>query len=328
MINIGKFNEVLEEKFPLKEWKKDVQDSRKRPIISPGTIFKVVSEMVIFEQKALLEVDNFARSQVALAWHQSKRKMVASDTTIERSLAGFNCDTVRKILKDSQLILDIERMSGIVLPSGVKLRVGVVDGSEFGGFGASVLTFVGMVNAPVDVELYSKGKELSATSILLRRAIKRYGKSFVEIIINDGLFVTKRYIFRCKEEVGCDVLIKTKDENLTIIQDAKGLFFGMETDVDDGIERIEGIDINRKVKYQVISCSGFSWQGLPYNMKVAYVKEEALKLVEGRDEVDEFWVITTKASLVGEDIRELAHKRWEIENNVFKRLNSLVKSKR
>ncbi|MDI6735953.1 MAG: hypothetical protein QME42_07155 [bacterium] len=43
-----------------KGWKKEVEDNRNRPIISPGTIFKLVSETVIFEQQNLLEIDNFA----------------------------------------------------------------------------------------------------------------------------------------------------------------------------------------------------------------------------------------------------------------------------
>ncbi len=328
MINIGKFNQLLEEKFPIKGWKKEVKDNRKRPIISPGTIFKLVSETVIFEQQNLLEVDNFARTPVALNWHQSNRQMVASDTTIERSLEGFNCEVVRKILKDAHLVLEKERTGGIILPSGRRLRFGIVDGSEFGGFPASVLTITGMVNAPVDIELYSKGKELAGTRNLLQRAGKRFGKGFVDIIGGDGLYITKDHLLQCKEELGCDALIKTKEERLTIIQDAKGLFFGMEPEAGDGIERIEGVDINRHLKYQVIATAGFSWQDIPFKLKVAYVREEILKPIKGRPDVEEFWVITTDESLTAEDMRELAHKRWEIENNVFKRLNGLVKSKR
>jgi len=41
-----------------------------------------------------------------------------------------------------------------------------------------------------------------------------------------------------------------------------------------------------------------------------------------------FWVITTDQSLSCKELRELAHKRWQIENNIFKRLNELVGSKR
>jgi|Deesub1362A_J573_1020465.scaffolds.fasta_scaffold13436_1 hypothetical protein len=328
MVTIGKFKQILKEKFPFKEWEKEVEDNRKRPIISVGTIFKLVTEMVIFEQQNLLEVDNFARRAEGLAWHKSNRKMVASDTTIQRSLEGFNCEVVRKILKDAQLVLEKERMGGIRLPSGRQLRFGVVDGSEFGGFPASVLTLVGMVNAPVDVELYSKGKELEATRNLLKRVGERFGNGFVDIISGDGLYMTKGHLLQCKEELGCEALIKTSDESLTIIQDAKGVFFGMGEERGDGIERIEGVDINRNLKYQVIAASGFSWQEIPFKLKVGYVREEQLKPKKGGCEVEEFWVITTDESLGAEDIRELAHKRWEIENNVFKRLNSLVKSKR
>jgi hypothetical protein len=40
------------------------------------------------------------------------------------------------------------------------------------------------------------------------------------------------------------------------------------------------------------------------------------------------WVITTDESLTAEDLREVAHARWWIENGVFRRLSGLVDSKR
>ena len=37
----------------------------------------------------------------------------------------------------------------------------------------------------------------------------------------------------------------------------------------------------------------------------------------------EFWVLTSLEALTAEEMRELAHWRWDIENNGFKSLNSL-----
>ena len=67
---------------------------------------------------------------------------------------------------------------------------------------------------------------------------------------------------------------------------------------------------------------------MAYEFKVARVEEHKLKSVPERPADELFWVVTTQTSLSGQDMRELAHRRWGIENNVFKRLNALVGSKR
>ncbi|MDI6734640.1 MAG: hypothetical protein QME42_00345 [bacterium] len=185
-MNIGKVNKILEDKFPLKEWENKVQDTRKQPVIPPSTIFKLVRETVLFGQKSSLEVDHFGRLSSSLKWHQSNRKIVASDTTILRVLEGFNCDKVREILNDAHMVLEDEDIFRTILPSGRRLKIGIVDSSEFGGFPASVLIVAGAVNAPLDVELYSRDKELLATKTVLNRAKDKLGKGFVDITLGDG----------------------------------------------------------------------------------------------------------------------------------------------
>ena len=59
------------------------------------------------------------------------------------------------------------------------------------------------------------------------------------------------------------------------------------------MNRVEGFDSEREMDYEVVWAEGFQWQGL-----------------------------------VGEELRELGHGRWRIENGIFKRLNALVESKR
>jgi len=327
-MNINNFNKIIKQKFPLENWEGKVEDERKQPIIPASTIYKSVVGMVLFGQKSLLEVDLFNRLPPILKWYQSSRSMVVSDSTIERSLAGYNCDRLEEILGEGYKILKDEGILWVVLPSGRKLSVGMVDGSEFGRFPGVVLLIPGGVNVAMDVELYSKGKELEASKKVLLRSKEKFGKNFVDIIDADGLYLNEGHFLFCKQEIGCDVIVKTEDERLTIIQDAKGLFFGMKEEVGDGIEGVEGVDVKRNISYEIIACGGFKWQGLPFELKVAYVKEIHLKPIKGRPEVEEFWIITTELSLSGEDMRELVHLRWEIENNVFKRLNSLVRSKR
>jgi len=328
MVNIGKFQEVLEKNFNIKEWESKVQDERKQPIILPGTIFKLGMEMVLFGQKSLLEVDEFGEKEWFLAWHKSHRKKVASDTTMERSLEGFNIKILQEILAEAYESLGNLKASYKVLPSGKMRRVGIVDGSDFGGFRGVVFTIAGMVNSPLDIEPYSLGKELEAARNVISRVKARFGRGCVDITLKDGLHMSRDNILHCKEELGSEVFIKTKEETLDIVEDARGLFFRGEPEIGDGIERVEGVDSTRKIEYRITACAGFRWQDIPYEFKVAHVWERKIKPIKGRPEIEEFWAITTDTSLSAEDMRELAHFRWEIENNTFKRLNSLVGSKR
>ena len=53
-------------------------------------------------------------------------------------------------------------------------------------------------------------------------------------------------------------------------------------------------------------------------MNVVHVKESYVKTKRQED----FWVLCTDESLSGEQLRELGHLRWRIENNGFKQLNA------
>jgi len=75
------------------------------------------------------------------------------------------------------------------------------------------------------------------------------------------------------------------------------------------------------------ALAGLEWDGLSYPLKVAWVREEKLKPRPDENPIEEFYVITTRLDLSAEEMRQIAHYRWQIENNVFKRLNSLIKSK-
>lgn len=124
-----------------------------------------------------------------------------------------------------------------------------------------------------------------------------------------------------------DLLVKTQEEGLSVIQDAQSLFLTRKREVRKRMNRVEGVDQARQIRYEVVWAEGFQWQGLEYAMTVAWVREKNLKPIEGRPEFSEFWVLTTFQGLVGEELREVAHGRWHIENGVFKRLNALVESK-
>jgi len=326
-MDIGDFAEFFREKFSLPALLRGIRDYRERPQIPLATVLESVFSMVLFGQRSLLAVDQDLRGDGMKAWYRSRRRMVASDTTIGRVLEGTDLLEVRKVLHSTVRRADAEGALKITLPSKRKVRVGILDGSDFGGFEGCVFAMVGMMAAPVELRMHSSGKELVASRWLISAVRDAFGKGFVDVVVGDGLYMSKHHIKQCKEELGCEALVKTSEEGLTIIGDAKGLFT-LPPEPQDGIERAEGVDANRGVKYRITAASGFEWDGLPYELKVARVEEEKFKPKSGEEKFETFWVITTDVGMSALDLRELAHTRWVIENNVFKRLSELVGSKR
>lgn len=330
-MNIGQFDKYCNEKFGLQGWEQTIRDQRKRPVIPTSTIVKSVREMPVLGQTSLLGVDQYARSLEALKWHQSKKEdMVVSDTTLSRVLEGVQAQPVMEMPYEVVKKLGEEGYWDWKLPSGRKVRAaGIVDGSCFGGFWASVLVLAGKSEAVVDLEPYEKrGKELVASREVLRRANQKLGKQFFDLILTDGLYPTQEDFRLCRDELGSDLLVKTQEETLAVIQDARSLFFTRKGTVRQGMNRVEGYDCEREIDYEVVWAEEFAWEGLEYPLTVAWVREKYRKPQKDRPEVVTSWVLTTAQGYVGEELRELAHGRWRIENGIFKRLNALVESKR
>jgi hypothetical protein len=330
-MNIVQFDEFCNEKFSMQDREQKVRDKRKQPLIPTRTILKCVREMPVLGQTGLLAVDQYARSPEALKWHKSKKEdMVVSDTTLPRVLEGVDRESVVEMPYEVVRKLAGEGYWDWKLSTGRKVRAaGIVDGSCFGGFWASVLMLAGRSEAVVDLEPYEKrGKELAASREVLRRAHRKLGREFFDLVLADGLYPTQEDFRLCRDELGSNLLVKTQEETLSVIQDARSLFFTRQGSVRPDAKRTEGFDPERQVEYEVVWAEGFQWQGLEYPLTVSWVREKHLKPGKDRPETVEFWVLTTFEGLAGEELRELARGRWRIENGIFKRLNALVESKR
>lgn len=325
-MNIDRYREYCEENFGVQQWGEMILDKRKRPEIPTLQIFESLLEMPLFGQKSLLELDGFLRTPEARKWHGSDRKMVASDTTLERVTEGMDCSSIQDIGYQVMDKADEQALWDLKLPSGKKLRFGIVDGHCAGGVWASVLAVSGKSDGVVDLERYKgRGHELEASRQVLRRAFQKLGKGYFGIVGGDGLYASHEDFQLCLDQ-GSHLLVKTDEETLTVIQDARYLFKASGAKDFQGAGLQKGYDAKRQIDYEVWWAEGFDWQGL--KMSVAWVKEHHRKPAQDRPVDTEFWVLTTATGLSGEDLRELAHLRWEIENNIFKRLNFLVASKR
>jgi len=118
---------------------------------------------------------------------------------------------------------------------------------------------------------------------------------------------------------GAQLLFKFRNADLRVVtKDAENLFrhFG-------GDEEARGWDRSRQCRWTVRKTVD-RFGGYP--VQVIHLKEYYPK--RKRQRTESCWIVTTDLSLSLEEIREAAHQRWQIENNVFKRVSHLSGTKR
>lgn len=273
------------------------------------------------------QIDLFGRQTATRRWLGSERPLVGSDASFWRVLPGIDDDQLRQEL---QLAYEGIRRRGhglLTLPSGRRVRAAALDGSWLGGRYASALEILGAHAAVIDIEpAEGKGKELPSSAALLRRNFARHGTGFVDFVLGDGLYITQEMLRLCRNELKTHLLVKSKEVGtLNILQEAEALFNASGEFARD-VEHREGTDSVRKMSYEIWAARGFHHDGFDGELKVARVRTRMLK-GERRGEMETFWAITTDVTLTAEDLRELAHLRWSIENHGFRALNDHMNSK-
>lgn len=320
-MDIQRFRQFVERDFHLEARSRRLEDERLRPQIGVSSIFQALFYMGVLGLGSLLGLDQFLRTCKGKKLFGTPRPLV-SDSTLWRSLTGFGLGLLHGML---EAVYAVGRDMGIgrCEVAGRRLRIGMIDGSCFGQFRASCFAHIGSVCLMGGLEpIEGPGKELPASERLVDRLRKRLGRRFVDLLLLDGLYVAQGFLRKCLEECQVDVLIKTQEEGLNIIQDAMGIFQHYPDYAQD-VEHIKGTDSLRMRSFEVYALKGFFLSGVDTPFKVAWVTEEDLRTGQRL----QFWVLTSLESLTAEDMRELAHWRWDIENNGFKSLNDLVHTK-
>ena len=249
---------------------------------------------------------------------ESKREMVASDSTLIRNLS-FNMETdeLKQVNHNTMNQLD----STYLIEPKLKKRCCILDGTYVGGFMKEVLFIPGKTDFIFNFNTIPKrGKELVSAKKLLCETNKILGKDCFDLVLGDGLYYSKNMFRLCREKLGSNLLVKTT-ERLNVVKEAQELINGFP----DQIEEITGYDIERSAKYTVKVVKNVQADTIDYPLQVAVVEEIYIK-ENNRKEI--FYVITNDLNLTPEELRYCAHLRWRIENNGFKELNNLYQSKR
>jgi hypothetical protein len=229
----------------------------------------------------------------------------------------------------THLRLKEKGLAKLVLSSGRKVCLAVVDGTDFGGHPMSVLGFAGGIYQAVDLEpSEGRGHELITSRALLLRAAEHLGYGFATHVLYDGLMADRPDFRFVRKALRSHLVVKTSEETLEIIASSRKVWtqWSAAELKRCGVEIVRGVDPDRNVEYEVYAQAGIIWEGLEFSLNLAWVRETHLK-GKYKGQTFEFWVITTDESLSAEELRELAHKRWAIENNGFKELNEQLGSK-
>ncbi len=183
----------------------------------------------------------------------------------------------------------------------------------------SVLVEVGEVPAPICLgRIPKRGKELPVSLAVLEHAAKQEGTGFLSHVMGDGLYASESFWKSC-ESIGAFGIVKTDEAgSLLILQDANGIFNA--SPLLPGVEFVEGLDTARGCRYKIWAVADLPWSNTDRQLKVARVTETWLK---GRfkGQTLTFWVISQDQTLDAVSLRELGHRRWFIENNVFRAFN-------
>jgi len=207
----------------------------------------------------MLQLDQKARKkQVRRLLKRKNRKVAVSDTEMRWRLEKFETEGLEKGLKEIVLKAQERGLMKVKLPGGKKVKIGSIDGTEFGIFKRSCFQMLGEVNLFMAMKKIEKrGKELPTSKALLKELKEELGKGFVDYLLTDALYANQPHIDLCTEELGVHSIVKItekggKEIRLDIIKDAKRIFARYEETGGkvEGVEYIKGIDSDRLVQYE------------------------------------------------------------------------------
>jgi hypothetical protein len=299
-------------------------EKRKSPEIGSGIVARSVAMGAGLGVESLRQLDHLLKEGGVRRGLGSARQRVASDTTVSRVCGQMEKSWARFALRASWRGAGNQGLLGVEL-QGQKLRVGVIDGTTLGGFMTSVLAEVGEVPAPICLaRIPKRGKELPMSLAMLRHVARAEGAGFLSHVMGDGLYASESFWKSC-EAIGACGIVKTDEAgSLLILQDANGIFDASPSL--PGVEFTEGVDAVRGCRYKTWAVTDLLWSNTERRLKVARVTETWLK---GRykGQTLTFWVISQDQTLDAVALRELGHRRWFIENNVFRAANEQANTK-
>ena len=318
---VGRF---LKEQARLIEKISQFTDIRKNPQIKLNHIVLSVLLMPFYSVTSLLGLDRLSRKQIFKKLFGCTRKMVASDSTVNRALRWLDSQEVEELQTSFLPLLEQQHLSEIQLaPDRPSRRIGILDGSQMGQHHVVAFDLCGKIDYPLMVSnSHSRGKELPVAKQMVEKAAQVLGDRFPELFLVDSLYFNQPF-FDCIRSHHSHLLIKSDEPSFReVLVDAKFVFENKK-DLVVPVEEKHGFDPIRVCSWRIEKTSG-EFAGYP--IQIVHLLEDYPK--RKKNQHQECWIVTTDLTLLPEEIREAAHLRWHIENNGFKRLSHHTATKR
>lgn len=324
MYKIKRFWLLLKQKLGVFAKINEITDIRKNPVISLHNIIMSILLMPFYGLKSLLSLDCLARKKRFKRLFNCKRKMVASDSTINRALNWMDTSEITDAQKGLVPLFKREHLLRIQLDKEAGYKtIGIIDGSCMCNHYLSAFVLSGKTEYPLLIEDCKKqGKELPVSRVLLNKAQTILGNNFPQLILFDALYFNENSFKRVRAK-NSHILIKCKEPEFREVLKNARFIFDAKDEVTDNVVTETGFDTQRMCSWKIEITSG-EFAGYPIN--IAHLIEDYPLEKEDKNHI-ECWIVTTDLSLSSSEIREAAHLRWHIENNVFKRLSHLVGTK-
>lgn len=341
--------------YNIGELMKRVKDSRKKPQIPTQVVFFTVFMGFLFRMKSFNKLNHWIKAKRLNKLISRKVRLPYIDT-IRRSLSGWDmseqkrvhkaviekCRRNKTFRKGTIGGLIVVAIDGVEVFESIHKCCGecltrVIDGVThyFHRFVVCMtvgsdphIIFGAELLRPREDKSDKKEGELTGGKRLLKILHQEYNH-FADIVVADALYMNKPWI-EMVLSCGMDAVIRVKEERLTIVQDALGLFSKRKADISWTIDPFQSKIKRSKNKEKKWTISvwdeeNFEWNGLRLRFlrfteeveETNYVGKDGTRRIIHR----EMWISTTAGKhITPQVIWEIAHKRWDIENNGFHEL--------
>ena len=340
------FARYLQQVFHFHHASAALDDARRQPEISAGTVFRSVFYAFVFRLRSFQQLEADLAEPSLQRWIGAERAF--GDDVLRYSLCGFDLSGLEQMQVDINRKLkrnkafDTGRVQGRIVAAldGIEVlssysrccerclqrRVIVKDPDGqpeeriqyyHRAVGCQIISST--VKPFLALEWLAPGEgEDTAALRLLTRLPERYGSRFFDILLLDSLYPQSR-VLRLAKENGWDLVITLKQEERELYQNAMGLFRARAPDR-TFVDRAPGA--TRQVRL---------WQtdGLPFTadypepVRVLHTEETLTRSCRLGGQPDTAttpqswtWITTLKEpAFAAETVWRLGHDRWKNENN-------------
>ena len=346
MINLNRFWKYGNSVYGLDALINELRDSRIYPEIPTSRVWKSGFSLFLLRFRSLNSWEEESRDNEQ--WQGWLGGKAPSADTIGYTFSRFQCAGLRKglVAINTKLkrnkVLEASKINGLLVaavdgheemasyhrccPDCLERRIKTKDkddkDKEQIQFYHRMVTckIVGGTWAPLlDMEQQQAGEDEVATALrLLARVCRNYPKYF-QVLVMDALYAREPVVSFARQHKK-DVVIVLKDVRRDLYQDAQELFKHI-TRPQSGREG--------KTEYKLWDEEHFStWTTLNQEVRVvrSLEKERLNQKIDGQwkeivREHDWYWVTTLPQSKIdAQGIREIGHRRWDIENQGFNEL--------